>query len=1041
LLFFSIQLGDLLICFIYFDVQILNNPSMRTLLQSLLTIVSLLPLNYSYAQTGIDCANAESIIPSSNCNYSGHTTTGAEYWLTFVATNEHVNISLVTTKFGIDAPHIHSLSLVQGACGAQIEMGGDELPSADDAEELAIDLNTSDLIVGQTYYIIARRQATTHVCNKVSCTSNGSTNPTVFDLCIEDIDVVIPVDFNNEKPSSGFAMEVNRGQLIDGNGDFVPEIKMYNDRSNPATFIGDEKISYVFYGESNGNSASQRIDMDFVNGNKQSSVFKTEEVAGISNYYLPHIPEGVIGNRSYSRAVVNDIYSGIDIQYYSNIYGMKHYLVVEPNSNPDNIVIQFTGANSISIGTSGELLITSDLGVLEFEAPHIYQVAGVTPIEIVGGGYQMQGSDKIIFIIPPYLTSEPLIIQMDQGHSQPAAKNIDNLLWSTYYGGANTDNIEDVDHDAFGNVYFTGATEGLLFPQATQVIYPTTFDATRVIVGSHKSLGEKRWSTIYGGQQDYGLGIATDNLNNVYVTGFSGVFSEPNQFLDFPQVGAYNLAPLPVTSAVPYAALFKFDQITGTREWATLFGEHTAGSYFISQCIATDDLGNVYIAGEGERVSNHPVVATGSQHSETTTGNRVGFIAEFNVANALVWSTMFGNDDILIKEMNTVNNDLYIVGTATSTNTSMYATATDELNDYQAPFAGGATDAFFAKFNSSNEIKWSSFIGGAGDDRGNGIDYYAPNTSLYLTGQTNSNSTTFPLQQLTNPNVHNSNTVDGEDGFITVLKSTVETTGGHILHYSSYYGGDSDDHCGNIELSGTGNAYVIGMSKSLNNFPLQQLVGGYYQDELENDPTGIHFDSYIIGLNPSFELEWSTLYGGEWYYQGTDNVNAQSDDNGNGITVHNNDLIYIGGTTTSDLNFPITVDLVASPNAYIQYDNSGNPADVPDGWKDGFLAQFGTQGTVLALEEQDPNGVFGDLEIYPNPNNGSFVIASDNLMNSGTLRIDVTNVIGQVIFTKSINVNGSSISEEIKLANSSAGIYIINLSSGNNSVSKKIVVK
>ena len=73
---------------------------------------------------------------------------------------------------------------------------------------------------------------------------------------------------------------------------------MYNDRSNPATFIGDEKISYVFYGESNGNSASQRIDMDFVNGNKQSRVFKTEEVAGISNYYLPHIPEGVIGNRS-----------------------------------------------------------------------------------------------------------------------------------------------------------------------------------------------------------------------------------------------------------------------------------------------------------------------------------------------------------------------------------------------------------------------------------------------------------------------------------------------------------------------------------------------------------------------------------------------------------------------------------------------------------------------------------------------------------------------------------------------------------------------
>ena len=184
---------------------------MRTLLQSLLTILSFLSLSLVFAQTGVDCANAAAVVPSSNCNYSNHTTTGVEYWLTFVATNEHVNISLVTTKFGIDALHIHSLSLVEGACGAQIEMRGDELPFADDAEELAIDLNASDLIVGQTYYIIARRQATTHVCNKLSCTSNGSTNPTVFDICIEDIDVVIPVDFNNEKPSSGFAMEVNRG--------------------------------------------------------------------------------------------------------------------------------------------------------------------------------------------------------------------------------------------------------------------------------------------------------------------------------------------------------------------------------------------------------------------------------------------------------------------------------------------------------------------------------------------------------------------------------------------------------------------------------------------------------------------------------------------------------------------------------------------------------------------------------------------------------------------------------------------------------------
>jgi hypothetical protein len=240
------------------------------------------------------CATAVNAIPAATCNYSTHTTTGTEYWLTFVATNPTVNISLVTVKFGINAPHIHNLALLTGVCGSQVLIAEDELPFVDDAKELAIDLNASGLIVGQTYYIRAIRFATEvgQVCDKAGCTANGSSDPTTFDICVQDIEVIIPKDFGFELPSVSHAYTTNRGQLVDVNGNPVPQIKLYNDQTNPAIYIADDKISYVFSRIDTSTitpDTIHRVDVSLV-GSTPTKAFKTEETAGVTNYYLGHIP-------------------------------------------------------------------------------------------------------------------------------------------------------------------------------------------------------------------------------------------------------------------------------------------------------------------------------------------------------------------------------------------------------------------------------------------------------------------------------------------------------------------------------------------------------------------------------------------------------------------------------------------------------------------------------------------------------------------------------------------------------------------------------
>lgn len=1002
-----------------------------------------------FSQTGATCGDAITLIPTDSTDYSNHTTADTVFWFEFTATSPYVNISLETPKYGLNVPHIHSIQLFSGSCTSLSIMAEDELPHYSEAKLLNIDLNASNLQIGQTYFIRVDRKVPNQTCSRAGCTANNSTDPSTFSISIKRIFLVIPPDMLIEPPTSSWGMEVNRGQLLDTNGDVAEEVKVYNDHSNPGVFICDDHISYVFVGEQSSQKAYQRVDMTFLNSNTDYGIFKTEEVAGFTNYYLPHIPDGITKNRAYSRVVLNGIYDKIDYHQYSNKNGLKNYFIVYPGAKTDKIRLQFDGADSLIIDSLNHLYIQSTLGAMEFEKPHVYTIdsTGFPQAILCNAEYELVDDSTIGFQIVGYSGTEPLIIVMDQGHSAAAPKSIDNLLWSTYYGNTEDDYINDIDHDGSGNVYFTGYTNGLTFPHATQTVYsPSTPYYTRIIVGSHKPLGERNWSTIYGAQTELASGIATDQLGNVYVTGLTGVYSEPNKFLAFTKVGAYNLAPSTSTVNATYATLYKFNQSNGARTWATLFGEHTANADFRGKCIATDNAGNVYIGGEGKRISNSPIIGTGSQHTENTTGTKVGFIAKFNAANALTWSTMFGNNDLVVNEMNTVvnaqtnQNELYIVGTTTGTNTNMFSLAKELVNDYQVGYQGGASDAFFAKFNSSDDLAWSSFFGGAGEDIGYGIDYNPVSTSLFITGQTKSNASSFPLQSLGNSQIHFSNILGGaSDGFVSVLKFITETTGGHTLYYSSYYGGSNEDQCGKIELSDAGNVYVIGMSKS-QNFPVQQLTGNYYQSVLENDPTGVHYDSFILGLNSFLGYGWATYFGGEWYYNGS-NVSAQSNDYGNGITIYNDQILYIGGTTSSNQDFPITVDLTASPNAYIQYDNSGSSNDVPNGWDDGFLAQFDMTGVTLGLHNLDQDEIAGTLSVYPNPNNGNFSIVGSNLKLEGKVTIEVVNVIGQRIYTKPATVSSGKLSELISLGNLSDGLYIVNIGDGTNKVSKRVIIQ
>jgi hypothetical protein len=208
----------------------------------------------------------------------------------------------------------------------------------------------------------------------------------------------------------------------------------------------------------------------------------------------------------------------------------------------------------------------------------------------------------------------------------------------------------------------------------------------------------------------------------------------------------------------------------------------------------------------------------------------------------------------------------YVTGFTASTN---FPTA----NPLQANFGGSPNDVFIVKLNpAGSAIVYSTYLGGSGNDVGNGIAVDSSGNA-YVTGFTNSVNfpTMNPLQAALG---------DGSgDAFVTKLNPT-----GSGLIYSTFLGGSRSDQAFGITTDPFSNAYVIGETES-SDFPVASPLQAANSGGL---------DAFIAKLSPTGSaLAYSTYLGGS------------ETDRGRSISVDSAGSVYAtGGTGSSD--FPTT---------------------------------------------------------------------------------------------------------------------------------------
>ena len=590
------------------------------------------------------------------------------------------------------------------------------------------------------------------------------------------------------------------------------------------------------------------VRMGFVGAAVKPSMVGLQPLPGISNYFIGSDPDqwhtDII---SFAKVRYSQLYPGIDLVYYGNANEIEYDFIVQPGFDPAAIRLNFEGAKSLTVNPAGELVIAVAEGELRQKAPVIYQ-QGTNGKTLVVGGYVVRGS-QVSFELGSYdharaLVIDPVLVYstylggsgLDQATSlvvgptgdayvagmtsstnfpiqgTPSSTNGGGqdlcvtkmslsgnaLSYSTYIGGVGTEVANDIAVSGAGTVYITGSTTSINYPVVTPTI-AAQVGGTDAFLTKLTSAGNAIVFSTYWGSTGFeeGTAVAVDPADNAYIAGNT---SAPN----FPTQTPFQAA----LAGDMDGFMTKFSVAGNSIVYSTYLGG--AGDDRVYDMAVADDAA-VFVVGSSTS-ANFPTTSGSVQPA--LAGGRDGFLTHFSLAgNALLYSTFIGGsgtDEVFGMSIDAPMN-AYLTGRTTSTN---FPT----LTPLQASNGGGANDAFVAKINPPGvAIVYSTYLGGAGDDQGQGIAIdLARNT--FVTGSTTSPN--FPTRAqpvqaaLSGPS----------DAFVSKLNLA-----GSALIYSTYLGGVSADEGFGIGVDLVGSAYVAGFTES-NNFalinPFQAAFGG-----------------------------------------------------------------------------------------------------------------------------------------------------------------------------------------------------------------------
>jgi hypothetical protein len=551
-----------------------------------------------------------------------------------------------------------------------------------------------------------------------------------------------------------------------------------------------------------------------------------------TNYFIGSDTEFTDIN-TYSKIIYRDIYERIDLYFWMSDNGLKYEFHVYPGGNPNTIDVYYENADSLSV-SSNSLDIQKNNAKLTDDSLYVHQYDN--PVHAF---FREFGGNSVGFDIETYDKNEILII--------------DPLLYSTYYGGNDTDTGYEIDTDLVGNIYISGTTYTNFPTYPIGAVLNSTPNGERelFLVKMDPTGSSIIFSTYIGASGVEELfAMDVDDEGNAYLAGYT-------ESTDFPTVNAFDST----YAGSKDAFILKMNSTGNGLDFSTYIG---GSGYDGIEAIQVNSSGYVYFTGRTTS-ADFPIV---NGFNSTINGGNDGIFGILGAdGDSLNYSTYFGgsgSDDARAIALDS-NGAVYITGEC--------GVGFPVINGYDMSINSGS-DAYVMQLDPITlDISASTYLGGNSADLGWQIA--ADDFGLvYLAGITR--STNFPT---VDPYDSTVSSTDWYDMFVSILNMTSAT-----LEASTFIGGADNDYPLGIAFNDQGNVYVGGHSESTD-FPTVNAYDATYN--------GGYSDGVIFKFDHSLKnLLYSTFIGGNDYDRIED------------MLIDENGTVLASGTTKS-LNLPI----------------------------------------------------------------------------------------------------------------------------------------
>ena len=422
-----------------------------------------------------------------------------------------------------------------------------------------------------------------------------------------------------------------------------------------------------------------------------------------------------------------------------------------------------------------------------------------------------------------------------------------SLVYSTYLGGSDLDRAYSIAVDRAGNAHVVGRTFSTDFP-VHHALQPTKVanHITGFVVKLNAQGNGLIYSTYLGGSgADWAYNIATDPDGNAYVAGMTNSADFPKHGLQQYVGGTCALPPIFFAgSHGPCIDVFvaKLPPDGSQLVYSARLG---GSNNELFPTIAVDATGHAYIAGQTQS-QDFPTTGQAFQ-AKFGGGTWDVFVSKLDPrGDHLVYSTYLGGagDDltgiIAVRPGcgRSPSQEALRAAEEGSAACSVYVTGQTKSMDFPTTpgafqsFLAGTSDAFVAKLRPDGSgLVYSTYLGGTGDESGNGIAVDAAGKA-YVAGETTSTAdfpTTNDAFQRTLAGLLN--------GTVSVLAAD-----GGALVYSTYLGGNDSDTSDAIAL------HPAGCGRSAH------LEPGVVGERLARRPRAHLCDIYVAGPARSHNL-------------------------------------------------------------------------------------------------------------------------------------------------------------------------------------------